>query len=104
MACGPQAFMSRLVLVLTAGVAALLTLVGGLLLAMYATWPLLTARLAAAAAPGDSDQGIASVAQWAVLGFFGLALGLALLWHVSRDWRRQRSARFRVAPWITVLA
>ena len=49
-------------------------------------------------------EGIASVAQWAVLGFFGLALGLALLWHVGRDWRRRRSARFRVAPWITALA
>src|SRR5690349_9641208 len=100
MACGPQALMSRLVLVLTACAAILLTLLGGLLLGMYAMWPLLGDRLAGVDAPANSDQGIASVAQWAVLGFFGLVLGLALLWHVTRDWARRRSARFRVAPWI----
>jgi hypothetical protein len=88
--------MNRTTLFLT-GLAALLAAgMGGLLLLMYAVWPLTAANQRGAAL--SAEEQLTSVAELAVLGFYGLALGLALLWHVSRDWRGARSAPFRVAP------
>jgi RsiW-degrading membrane proteinase PrsW (M82 family) len=96
--------MNRIILVCTALLATALTLGGGLLLTLYVLWPLLDEATLGESVQGVSDQGIASVAQWAVLGFFGLALGLGLMWHVRRGWNEQRSIGFRVSPLATLAA
>jgi RsiW-degrading membrane proteinase PrsW (M82 family) len=96
--------MNRALLILTGAVGALLALGGGVLLLMYALWPVLAERALDGPVLSTPDQGVASVAQWAALGTFGLGLGLALLWHVRRGWEDRRSAGFRVAPLLTGLA
>jgi hypothetical protein len=90
-------------LLIAAGIGAGLLLVGGAIcFLLYLAWPLLeSGQRAPAVGP---DEAISQAAEFAVLAFYGLVLGSALLRQVVRGSRGVPSARFRPATLAGVLA
>lgn len=88
---------------IAAGIGAGLLLVGGAVcFLLYLAWPLLeSGQRGPAVGP---DEAISQAAEFAVLAFYGLVLGSALLRQVVRGSRGAPSARFRPATLAGVLA